>query len=164
MKCRMLLVAMVFLLGLASACQRQGRGTLEEYKPGVEADVTAIKKLIGDFVPLYNNREFDGIMSVFYAEDAVLMSPGVPMRKGKAAILASYLEEDKRDIEHIETSVVEDVRVAGNLAVARGEDTGTETPRSGGGPVPYSLKWLMAFERQADGTWKCIYEMWNDNR
>jgi ketosteroid isomerase-like protein len=25
------------------------------------------------------------------------------------------------------------------------------------------LKWLMVFERQSDGAWKCLYEMWNDN-
>ncbi|HSA78513.1 MAG TPA: hypothetical protein VLG72_06615 [Nitrospirota bacterium] len=53
--------------------------------------------------------------------------------------------------------------MSGNTAIAWGMDTGTTTPRSGGAPVLYSLKWLMVFERQSDGTWKCLYEMWNDN-
>jgi ketosteroid isomerase-like protein len=164
MRKRILIVPLIFLLGLAPACQKQGRGIGWEHEADVGADVTAIKKLIGEFFRLYNDRNFDKLMSAFYAENAILMSPNVPMRKGKEAILAAYLEDDKRNDEHIETSVVEDVHVSGNLAVARGEDTGTTTPRSGGEPVPYSLKWLMAFARQGDGTWKCIDEMWNDNR
>ena len=64
---------------------------------------------------------------------------------------------------HHRISEVEDVRVSGNLAVVQGTDTGTTTPKSGGEPIPFDLKWLIAFERQSDGTWKCIFEMWNDN-
>jgi len=55
------------------------------------------------------------------------------------------------------------VRVSGDLAVVRGTDTGTTAPKSGGEPVKYNLKWLTVLERQPDGTWKWIYEMWNDN-
>ena len=75
----------------------------------------------------------------------------------------SYLKWSELNIEHVDINVAEDVRVSGNTAVAWGMDTGTTTPRRGGAPVPYSLKWLMVFERQSDGAWKCLYEMWNDN-
>jgi ketosteroid isomerase-like protein len=67
------------------------------------------------------------------------------------------------NIEHVDSSVAEAVRVSGNLAAVWGRDTGTPTPRSGGAPDKYHLKWLMVFERQSDGIWKCLYEMWNDN-
>jgi ketosteroid isomerase-like protein len=91
------------------------------------------------------------------------MNPNAPARRTKEAILLMYQEDYELNIEHVDTSVAEDVRVSGNTAVAWGMDTGTTTARSGGAPVPYSLKWLMVFERQSDGAWKCLYEMWNDN-
>lgn len=92
------------------------------------------------------------------------MSPNASVCKGKEAILLWYQKASELTDEHVDSSVVEDVRVSGNLAVARGIDTGTTTLRSGGKPVKFDLKWLIAFERQPDGTWKCLYEMWNDNQ
>jgi ketosteroid isomerase-like protein len=163
MKNRILLIPFAFLLCFPFACQKQAREAARAPKASVEADVAAVKALIDDFVQLYNSGDFDRLMSVFYVEDAILMSPDVSSHKGKEAILLAYRNDDKLNIEHIESSVVEDVRVSGNLAVARGTDTGTTTPRSGGEPAKYSLKWLIVFERQSDGTWKCIDEIWNEN-
>ena len=53
---------------------------------------------------------------------------------GREAVLASYRKDDEVNIEHVDSSVVEDVCVDGDLAVARGTDTGATTPRRGGGP------------------------------
>jgi ketosteroid isomerase-like protein len=100
-------------------------------------------------------------MSVFYAEGAVLISTHA-VYIGKDVILTSYQKDDKVNEEHVDSTVVEDVRVSGDLAVARGTDTGVTTPRGGGTPDRYIVKWLMAFARQPDGTWKCIDEMWRD--
>lgn len=163
MKQHPLTIPLALLLCLTFACQRQGQEVAKEHKASVEADVAAVRALIGDWVRLYNARDFDRLMSVFYAEDSVLMSPAAPARVGKEAILLSYQKDDKLNDEHVDSSVVEDVRVSGDLAVARGRDTGKTTPRNGGNPVGYDLKWLMGFARQPDGTWKCIDEMWNDN-
>jgi len=130
----------------------------------VEADVAAIKALIDEWVQLYNAEDFDRLVSTFYAENAVLIAPDSPVRKGKEAILLQYQKEvelNKLNKEHVDSSVAQDVRVSGNLAAAWGIDSDTSTPRSGGEPVKYRVNWLMAFERQSDGTWKCLYEMWN---
>jgi len=129
----------------------------------VEADVAAIKASLAEWVQLYNAGDFDKIMSIFYAEISIQMPPNEPIRKGKEAILLGYQKERELNDEHCDSSVVEDVRVSGNLAVVRGIDTGTSTPRSGGEPVKYNLKWLIVLDRQSDGAWKWIYEMWNDN-
>ena len=157
------LVLFVLLLGIATSCQKQDGNAVGKAKAGVEADVAAIKALIAEWVRLYNAEDFENMISVFYADKAVVMNPNAPARRTKEAILLMYQEDYESNIEHVDTSVAEDVRVSGNTAVAWGMDTGTTIPRSGGAPVPYSLKWLMAFERQSDGTWKCLYEMWNDN-
>ena len=163
MKKRIWLVFFVLLLGIITSCQWQDRETKAKSGEGVEADVAAIKALIAEWVRLYNAEEFQNVMSVFYAQNAIVMPPNAPACRTKEAIFRMYETDAELNIEHVDTSVAEDVRVSGNIAVAWGMDTGTTTPRSGGAPVPYSLKWLMVFERQSDGTWKCIYEMWNDN-
>ena len=159
MKKRIWLVLIVLLLGIATSCLKQDG----KAKAGVEADVAAIKDLIAEWVRLYNAEDFQRLISVFYAENAILMTPNAPARKTREAILQSYQNLIVSNIEHVDASVVEDVRVCGNTAVAWGIDTGTMTPRSGGEPIPFSVKWLMVFERQLDGAWKCLYEMWNDN-
>ena len=156
-------VLFALLLGIATSCQKQDGNAVGKAKAGVEADVAAIKALIAEWVRLYNAEDYENMILVFYADKAVVMNPNAPARRTKEAILLMYQKDYESNIEHVDTSVAEDVRVSGNTAVAWGMDTGTTTPRSGGAPVPYSLKWLMVFERQADGAWKCLYEMWNDN-
>jgi ketosteroid isomerase-like protein len=160
---RILAVFLVLLLCSALSCQKQDGNAVGKATAGVEADVAAIKALIAEWVRLYNAEDFQNVMSVFYANNAIVMPPNAPACRTKEAILRMYQTDAELNIEHVDTSVAEDVRVSGNTAVAWGMDTGTTTPRSGGAPVPYSLKWLMVFERQSDGTWKCLYEMWNDN-
>jgi ketosteroid isomerase-like protein len=162
MKNQVLIILLVFPLYFASACRNWDKVEAQP-KVNIEADVAAIKVLEEEFVRLYNACEFDKLMAVFYTEDAVLMAPEAPAVKGKDALLRGYRKDDEVNIEYVETSVVEDVRVSGDLAVARGRDTGTTTARKGGKPFPYDLKWVMAFERQADRTWKCCYEIWCEN-
>jgi ketosteroid isomerase-like protein len=163
MKKRIWLVLFVLLLGIVTSCQKQEVNAVGKAKAGVEADVAAIKALISEWVDLYNAEDFPKMISAFYAENAILMNPNAPAHKTKEAILLSYQKGSELNIEHVVTSVVEDLQVCGDWAFGRGMDKGTTTPRSGGAPVPYSVKWLMVFERQPDGAWKCRYEMWNDN-
>lgn len=132
-------------------------------RKNIETDVAVIKALLAEWIQLYNASDFKKLVPTFYAENAILISPDMPVRKGKEAILLGYQKDDELNKEHVESSVAEEVRVSGNLAAAWGIDTGTSTPRHGGEPVKYRVSWLMAFERQTDGTWKCLYEMWNDN-
>ena len=163
MKRLLCVIPLVFLLCFAFACQKQGKNVAEEPVANVEADVAAIKASIDEFVQLYNAGDFDRIVSIFYAENAIQMLPNESICRGKEAILLGYHKAHELNDEHIDSSVVEDVRVSGDLAVVWGIDRGTTTPKNGGEPVKYDLKWLNVLERQSDGTWKWIYEMWNDN-
>ena len=161
MKNPILVVSLVLLLCFTFGCQK-GEEAAKAPKVNVEADVAAIKASFDEFVQLYNAGDFEKIMSN-YAENSIQMPPNESNRKGKEAILLGYQKTRELNDEHCDSSVVEDVRVSGDLAIVRGTDTGTTTPRSGGEPVKYSLKWLTVLERQSDGAWKWIYEMWNDN-
>lgn len=128
-----------------------------------ETDVTAIRSMFVQWTTLYNAGAFEELVSKFYTEDAALMSPKKPIHMGKAAILDAYKAARAADEEHCDSCVVEDIRVSSDLAVARGADIGTTRPRSGGQTVSYNLKWLIVLERQPDGRWKWIYEIWNEN-
>jgi len=162
-----LLAVLAALFFFVLACQRQAappaKPSEPSVRPDIQADIAAIKALEEDFVRLYNACDFDKLMAIFYTDDAVLMAPNAPAHRGKEAILLSYRKDDELNVERVETSVVEDVQVSGDLAVARGRDTGTTTARKGGKPVPYDLKWVLVFERQGDRTWKCVTEIWCDN-
>jgi len=161
----LLVVSLVLLLCFAFGCPKQGKEVAKAPEVNVEADVAAIQALLDEWAQLYNAGDFDRLVSTFYAENAVVISPDKPVRKGKEAILLEYKKEDefyKLNKEHVDSSVAQEVRVSGNLAAAWGIDADTSTPRSGGEPVKYTVNWLMAFERQPDGTWKCLYEMWDD--
>ena len=130
---------------------------------GSSADTLAVKALLDEWVRLYNAGAYEALVAAFYAEDACLLSPYGPPRHGREAILASLVADAAVNEEHCNTSVVEDMRVSGDLVAALGSDTGTTTPKQGGTPESYILRWVMVFQRQADDSWKCIYEIWNED-
>ena len=163
MKNPLLIVTLVLLLCFSFGCQKQGEEVAKAPEVNVEADVAAIKALYDEWAQIYNKGDFERLISIFYAENALMMPPDEPICRGKDAILLWYQKASELTDEHVDSSVVEDVRVSRELAVVRGTDTGTSTPRSGGEPVKFNLKWLIVFERQSDGAWKCVYEIWNDN-
>lgn len=89
MKTHNLLLPLLLLLCMTLGCQKQGNEMPKQPAASVGADVAAIKALVDRWVPLYNGGAFDTLMSVFYAESAVLMAP-TGICKGKEAILRIY--------------------------------------------------------------------------
>lgn len=163
MKKYLVIIPLVFLFCFAFACQK-GEEVAEEPEIGVdvEADIQAIKANLDEWVSLYNAGDFERLMSVYYTEKTVRMPPDEPIQVGKDAILAAYKKSREQFDEQCESSIPEDIRVSGDLAVVRGVDTGTNTPKDGGEPEEYNVKWVLVLERQADNTWKWIWEIWND--
>ena len=162
MKNLRLILPLALFLCFMVGCQPSEEAA-EEPAMDIEADIAAIKALNDEWLALYNAGDFDKLVAVFYAENAVQMPPNEPILEGKEVILSSLKKSRGEFEEHCDSSITEDVRVSGDLALARGTDTGTTAPKAGGEPANYDIKWLMAYERQPDGTWKCVYEIWNDN-
>lgn len=156
------IMALILVFCLPIACRKQGEDAAKRSAVGVEADQAAINALLDDWVRLYNACDFLELVSAFYAENAVLLSPVEPPRKGREDILAGYQRASLVNDERVERSVIKDIRVSGDLASAWGLDSGVTTPRNGSGPSPYAVQWLMTFERRPDGSWKCVYEMWDE--
>ena len=60
---------------------------------------------------------------------------------------------------------VEDVRVVGDLAVARGTFTNNVTEKAQGvASTSYRGSWILAFARQSDGSWKWDWVVANSNQ
>jgi len=95
-----------------------------------------------------------------YAEDAIVMMPGEPAWKGRAAIfngLDGFLKAMKMKEGATHT---EDVMVGGSMAVETGTFEWTLQPKSGPA-VKDKGKYLTVWKRQPDGTWKIVRDINN---
>ncbi|MGD8539023.1 MAG: DUF4440 domain-containing protein [Candidatus Aminicenantes bacterium] len=171
----LMILSLVFLICFAFGCQEQVEEVAEEPAADVEtkaaaeaesdvaADVDTIKGILAEWVTAYNAGEFERLVDFYFADDAVGMYENIPTIEGKEALLANMKAERERYDTHCDSSVVKDVRMSGDMAVVRGNDTGSATPKAGGESFTYDMKWVAVFERQPDGKWKCILEIGNSN-
>lgn len=106
-------------------------------------------------------KDVDRIVS-YWSEDAVVLPPGQPALRGKAAIrayVAQSLEIPGFRI-HWKSS---NVRFSpdGNLAYMDGANEVT-VPGADGKPVTHSGRGITVWRRDADGQWRCVVDIWND--
>ena len=97
-----------------------------------------------------------------FTDDACLMAPGEPTRRGRVAVQAYYqaiFDEYRTAL----TSGYDEVEVSGDLAYGRGFATVTLVPKKGGAPQTSTAKYLNILRRQPDGTWKTTHDIWNAN-
>ena len=126
------------------------------------ADVQAISEASVAWDKAWESGDAEALVSQFYTPDAVTMAPNQPASVGRQAIRSAsqkyfdqYTEETR--------GTLEDVRVSGDLAVARGTSEGTSTPKASGASARYKEKFLTAFQRQADGSWKAFWDIYNSD-
>jgi uncharacterized protein (TIGR02246 family) len=125
------------------------------------ADVQAIKDANAAWDKAWNAGDAEALASL-YTTDAVAMAPNQPAEVGRDAIRASNQEyfDQFRDENR---SVVDEVRVSGDLAVARGTQETRTTVRAGGTSFQDKSKWISAYQRQPDGSWKAFWEIYNSD-
>ncbi len=104
MKRLLMVISLAFIICSIFACERRGQAGVKGSKTNIEADVTAIKALISEWVQLSNADDIDGIMSVFYVEKSILMPPNESIYKGKEAIRRSYQEYRKSNKDHYDST------------------------------------------------------------
>jgi ketosteroid isomerase-like protein len=56
-----------------------------------------------------------------------------------------------------------DRRVAGEYAFERARYQATIIPKNGGATITESGKHIVVYRRQADGSWKVLWEIWNSD-
>jgi len=146
-------VILCILLLLFSACAQ---------KVNDPADVQAIKDTGSAWDKAWNAGNTEALASGFYTADAIAMDPNQPAIVGKDAMRASLQKYFDQYAEEGRT-LVEDVRVSGDLAVSRGTAEGKSSLKAGGYSTQFKSKWMTAFQRQADGSWKAFWDIYNSD-
>ncbi len=123
-----------------------------------EADRTAIRQAVDSFVKAVNARDWKAAAALF-AEDATLLPPNQAAVQGGAAIqvwLAAFPPYSTLQCQVLE------VEGRGDLAYARETYSMTVTP-AGAAPIEDRGKLLAIWRKQADGSWKCLRDIWNSD-
>ena len=97
-----------------------------------------------------------------YADDGVMMQPGMPAVSGRAAVeeaIKGMLASMKVDSASFTTN---DVKVGGDMAIETGSFRMTMTPK-GGKPTNDVGKYVTVWQKQADGSWKVIRDISNSD-
>jgi|GEM_PF-942435 len=132
-------------------------------KADAPKDVAAIKAMAEAWGPAESAGDAAALTEQ-YADGAVQLPPNGPMRVGKEAIHSAFRTDFDQYIHGTVLDVAEDVRVAGDIAFARGTYTTKMTPKVPGAAIfDDKGKWLTAYRRQADGSWKVVIDTWNSD-
>jgi uncharacterized protein (TIGR02246 family) len=160
MKPGMLVPAFMVLSLTLFACDRVGSHE-EEERAAVDTAAAAeeVKRTEGEMLAAFKAKDH-GKLAGYYADDAMMATPGRAAASGRAAI-ARMLEADMKDpafaldFANARTLVAE----SGDLAYTRGTfrvtftDPATNKPREGRG------NYVTIFRKQADGSWKAIEDV-----
>jgi uncharacterized protein (TIGR02246 family) len=137
-------VALVAAVGFAGLSQGQGKTD------------PALDKLAKEFVVAFNAKDAAKVAG-FYADDAVLMPPGHPLVKGRAAIQAYYADEFKK------ADLVLQLRpTASAITGSSAYEAGTTlvVVKVGGSSMKEAGKYLVVY-KQVGSDWKLAYDIFN---
>jgi len=161
MKKLFVFLPLIICLCLAIGCQREEEG-VKEMVADIGTDIEAIRTLLDEFDQDINAGNVEKLVARNYAEDAVRMPAATPMLRGKAAILAWFKAGAERYTYELDDTA-EKVHVENDFAYTRGSATGTITPIAGGDVFHVKSKWIAVYERQVDGSWKVICDIFNND-
>ena len=124
-----------------------------------DADVQSLKDTEAAWVKVVAAKDFEKTVS-YYADDASLLMSNAPAANGKDAIRAALkpVFDDPNSSLAFQPSRVE-VAKSGDLGYAQGTYTITTTDPKTKKPVTDKGKYLVAYKKQTDGTWKAMADM-----
>lgn len=124
-----------------------------------EADAKALKDLETQWNQDFASKDVDKL-AAHYADNAVLMGPGMPASSGKDAIRAELKEmlSDPALSLKFEASKVE-VAKSGDLAYTQGSYTMTMTVPGSKQTMNDHGSYVTAYSKQPDGTWKAVADI-----
>ena len=99
-----------------------------------------------------------------YADDATLLIPDAPLAKGKDEIrktLKVFTDDPKASLTF--TTSTAEVAKSGDLAYTQGTYTMTYTDPKRKKPVTEKGKYVTVYKKQADGSWKAIQDINNED-
>lgn len=131
-------------------------------EPGVDvqAEGAALMQLSRDWAEIAATGDLEAL-TAFWADDAILMPPGVPPIEGKAAI-REYVEEAMQMPGFSITWRPLSVHVAASGDLAYMIETNVSTVNdSTGTPVTMHGKGVTVWRKDAEGNWKNVVDQWS---
>jgi len=124
------------------------------------SDEHAIEKANNVYAEAIVAADLDTLMT-YYADDAVLMPPGMAPLTGKEAIRASWVELFSQFDILEAVSVLDEVIVLGNWAYGRGHYIGISADRSNDNQFEERLSFSGMWQKGEDGSWRIARDMYN---
>jgi uncharacterized protein (TIGR02246 family) len=153
------LASLLGFLTVACAPPAEQAESSEGEAVSTEADVEAIRGVMDSWT-IGLNTEDTGAMLALMTDNTNHMGPNEPALSGHGAVggwFDATFAEEGAPVFAIETN---EVRVAGDWAVGRGTYSFAVTAEDGeSATVPG--KWMIIFERGADGAWRAASTIWN---
>jgi uncharacterized protein (TIGR02246 family) len=130
------------------------------FAPAATADPVraAIEKQNAAFSAAFARGDVAAVAAA-YSDDAIAFPPDADMVRGRAAIHALWQGLRDAGAKSLSLSTV-DVHSSGGLAA----ETGTAVLKiqpPGGAEQSQSVKYVVVWKRQADGSWKLFRDIWN---
>ncbi len=157
------MVPALSVLALSLACQpaEQAQAPPEPEMSPAEAK-QVFDDLVEEFDVAVNAEDVDELLSLFAATPAS-MPPNAPPQEG-AEMVRNHWQTNLFDLGDVDVdNVVEGVRVSGDLAVGWGRYTLSITPEEGDA-ISGVGKWMAIWERQSDGSWLILRNIWNTDQ
>lgn len=126
-----------------------------------ETEIKLITAISAARAKAFNEGDAATIAS-YFADDGLLMGPGKPAERGRAAVQSYYQSIFDEYTTKLE-SHYDEVEVSGNLAYGRGFAKVILFPKKGGDSLVSTAKYLNILKRQPDGLWKTTHDIWNGN-
>jgi uncharacterized protein (TIGR02246 family) len=148
------LLVILAALSLSLACQPQTAADTRA------ADETTLRNLDADWSRAAAAKDIDKTVS-YYSDDALVMPSNSPVLQGKAAARAMWQSMfNMPGFGGGWKATKVDVARSGDLAYITGTYEINETDASGK-PKTDKGKYLEVWKKQADGSWKCVADMFN---
>ena len=158
------------LLVWSAACQPAPKtetatmGGESETAPGglSASDEAAVRAVDAEWTRAASAGDGNAIAAL-YAKDATVLPPMEPVVQGEAA--KKYWVDFTNSFSGPTELTTTAVEGRGDLAYGAGTYRMTLTPKKAGAkPLPTEEgKYIEVLKRQADGSWKIIYDIWNTN-
>jgi len=146
------LIFLLFLLAFSTACQTQATTT----------DEAALRKLDDEWSKAAGSRDVEKTIS-YYSDDAVVMPPNIATLTGKEPIRTLWKSMlGSPDFSGGWKASKVEVARSGDLAYVSGTYEFNEKDDSGK-PITDKGKYLEVWKKQADGSWKCVADMFSSD-